>query len=58
MASFTTRRDKSTWLWTLMIMVGDHVTPVLFDRAVETVAAKSAKKGRSSRRWPRSGRRC
>ncbi len=45
MASFTTRRDKSTWLWTLMIMVGDHVTPALFDRAVETVAAKSAKKG-------------
>lgn len=44
MASFTSRRDKSAWQWTLLLMVGDHVTPYLFARAVDAVEAKSAKK--------------
>ncbi|MFJ4224088.1 GyrI-like domain-containing protein [Microbacterium sp. NPDC089695] len=44
MASFTSRRDKSAWLWTMMILVGDHVTPQMFADAVDTVEAKAAKK--------------
>lgn len=44
MESFTSRRDKSAWLWTMMIMVGDHVTASMFDDAVELVAQKAAKK--------------
>ncbi|MEW2461559.1 MULTISPECIES: GyrI-like domain-containing protein [Microbacterium] len=44
MESFTSRRDKSQWEWTLLLLVGDHVTPDLFARAVDTVEAKSAKK--------------
>lgn len=44
MDSFTSRRDKSSWLWTLMIMVGDHVTAPMFDDAVAAVAEKAAKK--------------
>lgn len=47
MESFTSRRDKSAWEWTLLLMVGDHVTPELFARAVDTVEAKTAKKGES-----------
>jgi hypothetical protein len=44
MESFTSRRDKSAWLWTMMIMVGDHVTAPMFTEAVEIVAQKAAKK--------------
>lgn len=44
MQAFTTRRDKSAWLWTLMITVPDHVTPHMFRAAVESVAVKLAKK--------------
>lgn len=44
MESFTTHRDKSAWQWTLMIMVGDHITPSMFADAVESVARKAAKK--------------
>ncbi|MGH3691888.1 MAG: GyrI-like domain-containing protein [Microbacterium sp.] len=44
MESFTSRRDKSAWLWTMMIMVGDHITEPLFAAAVEAVAQKAAKK--------------
>lgn len=44
MESFTSRRDKSAWRWTLLIMVPDHVTPEMFDHAVDTVEAKLAKK--------------
>lgn len=44
MESFTSRRDKSAWLWTMMIMVGDHVTASIFSDAVEAVAQKAAKK--------------
>jgi hypothetical protein len=40
MESFTSRRDKSTWLWTLMIMVPDHVTPEMFEEAKGVAAAK------------------
>lgn len=44
MESFTTRRDKSAWLWTLMIMVPDHVTREMFVEAVDAVEVKLAKK--------------
>ncbi|WP_337002788.1 MULTISPECIES: GyrI-like domain-containing protein [unclassified Microbacterium] len=44
MESFTSRRDKSDWLWTLLILVGDHVTAQMFADAVESVARKAAKK--------------
>lgn len=44
MESFTSRRDKSAWRWTLLIMVPDHVTPEMFDHAVDAVEAKLAKK--------------
>lgn len=44
MESFTSRRDKSAWLWTLMIMVPDHVTHDMFTAAVDTVHAKAEKK--------------
>lgn len=44
MESFTSRRDKSAWLWTLMIMVPDHVTPTMFASAVDAVEAKQTKK--------------
>lgn len=44
MEAFTSRRDKSAWLWTLMILVPDHVTPALFAEAVEAVERKAAKK--------------
>lgn len=42
--SFTSRRDKSAWLWTMMIMVGSHITSVMFADAVQAVAQKAAKK--------------
>lgn len=44
MESFTSRRDKSAWEWTLMIMIGDHVTATMFEQAVDAVAKKAAKK--------------
>jgi hypothetical protein len=47
MEAFTSRRDKSQWLWTLMIMVPEHVTAEMFTSAVESVRAKSAKKKES-----------
>ncbi|WEK62068.1 MAG: GyrI-like domain-containing protein [Candidatus Microbacterium colombiense] len=40
MASFTSRRDKSSWLWMLMIMVPDHITAEMFDAAVGKAATK------------------
>ncbi|MFS0852999.1 GyrI-like domain-containing protein [Microbacterium sp. 179-I 3D4 NHS] len=40
MEAFTTRRDTSSWLWTLMIMVPEHVTPTMFDEAKSAAAAK------------------
>ncbi|WP_188042413.1 GyrI-like domain-containing protein [Microbacterium sp. ANT_H45B] len=47
MASFTSRRDKSAWVWTLMVMVPDHVTTEMFTDAVEAVEQKAAKKKQS-----------
>lgn len=44
MEAFTSQRDKSAWLWTLMIMVPDHVTATMFAAAVDTVEAKARKK--------------
>lgn len=40
MESFTSRRDKSAWLWMLMIMVPEHVTGEMFAAAVDAVARK------------------
>lgn len=48
MESFTSRRDKSAWQWTLMIMVPDHITREMFDHAVDTVEQKLAKKKQES----------
>lgn len=44
MQAFTTRRDKSAWLWTLMIMVPEHVTHEMFVAAVDAVEVKLATK--------------
>lgn len=48
MDSFTSRRDKSAWLWTLMIMVPDHVTADMFAASVDRVSARMAKKREST----------
>lgn len=40
MEAFTTRRDKSQWDWTAMIMTPDWITADLFQAAVAKVAAK------------------
>ena len=40
MAAFTTRRDKSAWHWTAMILVPDWVPAELVDAARDTAAAK------------------
>ena len=40
MELFTTRRDKSQWDWTAMILVPDWITPDRVDAAVAAVAAK------------------
>lgn len=48
MESFTSRRDKSAWLWTLMILIPDHVTSEMFASAVDTVEAKLAAKKQSA----------
>ncbi|MEY7971300.1 GyrI-like domain-containing protein [Saccharomonospora xinjiangensis] len=42
MDRFTTARDKSTWDWTLMIMVPGWIDEAMFADAVEKVEAKSA----------------
>ena len=41
MELFTTRRDKSQWDWTAMILVPEWITSALVDAAVTTVAAKT-----------------
>lgn len=48
MESFTSRRDKSSWLWTLMVMVPEHVTQEMFAEAVDAVVTKDAVKKRAS----------
>lgn len=42
MANFTTRRDKSTWHWTLLNLVPDWITAEHVEEARRTVAAKGA----------------
>ncbi|MFS0911954.1 GyrI-like domain-containing protein [Microbacterium sp. 179-I 3D2 NHS] len=44
MAAFTSRRDASSWLWTLLLMVPDHVTADMVADAIEAVEEKAAKK--------------
>lgn len=39
-ANFTTALDKSTWDWTLLMMVPDWITAELFEAALEAVRAK------------------
>ncbi|WP_062466723.1 GyrI-like domain-containing protein [Demequina maris] len=41
-ASFTTRRDKSAWDWTLMIMTPDWVDDALVEFAIAAAGAKDA----------------
>ena len=48
MEAFTSRRDKSAWLWTLMILVPDHVTSEMFADAVDAVEQKRTKKKQDS----------
>ena len=40
METFTTRRDKSQWDWTMMIMQPEWITQEMVDRAVKVVAKK------------------
>ncbi len=40
MENFTTRRDKTTWQWTLMIMTPEWITEEMVTAARETAAAK------------------
>lgn len=40
MAAFTTRRDKSTWYWTMMLMMPDWLAAEHVEAARDTVAAK------------------
>lgn len=42
MDAFTDQRDKSKWLWTLMIMTPDWITREMFGQAVDIVRAKNA----------------
>ena len=44
MATFTTRRDKSEWYFTLMIMQPDWITSSMFEAAVAKARQKSAPK--------------
>ncbi len=41
MASFTTALDKSTWDWTLLMMVPDWITPGLFAEAASSARDKA-----------------
>lgn len=41
MDSFTVARDKSRWVWTLMLMVPDWIGKDMFSAAVEQVRVKS-----------------
>jgi len=40
METFTTRRDKRAWNWTMMIMQPDWITPGMFETACQQVDAK------------------
>ncbi|GGM59608.1 hypothetical protein GCM10011608_50910 [Micromonospora sonchi] len=41
MNSFTTARDKSSWYWTLMLMVPDWIDQAVYAKAVEQAGAKN-----------------
>lgn len=45
MEVFTTKRDKSLWSWTAMIMVPDWTDRDMFDTAITAVAAKERPAG-------------
>ena len=45
MASFTARRDKSAWHWTLMIMAPSWIGPDVFTAALESVTRKKGPAG-------------
>lgn len=45
MSAFTSRRDKSRWSWTAMIMVPDWITGEMVEAALSAVAAKSRPAG-------------
>ena len=40
MAAFTSARDKSSWDWTVMLMVPEWITAQMYEAAVAKVAAK------------------
>lgn len=42
MSAFTSRRDKTQWNWTAMIMVPEWTTLEMFSRSVETSQGKSS----------------
>lgn len=42
MDSFTNRRDKSQWRWTMMLMAPDWITERMFEAALAAVRAKGA----------------
>lgn len=42
MDSFTSRRDKSQWRWTMMLMTPDWITEHMFEGALAAVRAKGA----------------
>ncbi len=42
MDSFTTRRDKSQWDWSMMLMVPDWIDQEMFEAAVGQVTSKSS----------------
>lgn len=41
MASFTSKRDKSRWSWTMMLMVPDWIDKAAFDSAITQAGAKN-----------------
>lgn len=47
MSAFTTRRDKSAWRWTLMILIPEQVTDALFADAVDQAEAKARRAKRA-----------
>jgi hypothetical protein len=53
MANFTTARDKSTWDWTMMILLPDWITAELYQRVVGDVRRKKALPGLDKLRMER-----
>jgi hypothetical protein len=40
-AAFTTARDKSQWMWTMMLMVPEWIEPAMFEAVMAKVGAKN-----------------